>query len=72
MAEIVSPSVTLPDGSSRPVTCGQCGTTTFKQETAKMEGRWGMTQHKATLLVCAHCSHVETFYSTRVIFMQAN
>ena len=70
MADIVNPHVSLPGGGTRPVTCTQCGTTTFEHETAKSEGRWGFTQHKTTLLVCTHCSHIESFYDNRVIFTQ--
>lgn len=52
------------------MTCTQCGTTTFWHETAKTESRWGITQHKTTLLVCTNCSHIESFYENRVVFAQ--
>lgn len=68
MSELVSPSITLPDGTKKPVVCTQCGNQRFEQEVAKSESRWGMTQHRTLLFVCVDCSHIESFYSDRVIF----
>lgn len=72
MAEIVSPMITTPAGEQRPVTCTQCGNIRFERQVEKTESRWGFTQHKMTLFVCTHCQHVEQFYASRVIFMQAD
>ena len=48
--------------------CPLCGTTTYEQQTERTDGRWGITSHVKTLLICTQCRYVLTFYDRNSIF----
>jgi predicted nucleic-acid-binding Zn-ribbon protein len=49
-------------------TCPLCGNEEYDREEERTDGRWGMTTHIKTLLVCTRCRYVLTFYDHNSIF----
>jgi hypothetical protein len=48
--------------------CPLCGNSSYQQEEERTDGRWGLTSHRKTLLICDRCRFVLTFYDTHSIF----
>ncbi|MBT0995770.1 hypothetical protein KIN34_15935 [Cellulomonas sp. DKR-3] len=51
----------------RPV-CPMCSNDQFERQEERTDGRWGITSHVKTLLVCTRCRFVLTFYDRNSIF----
>jgi hypothetical protein len=56
------------DAGARLPTCPLCSNQSFQREEERTEGRWGMTTHVKTLLICDRCRFVLTFYDSNSIF----
>lgn len=50
------------------LSCPLCENTTFQQELARSDSRWGFTSHRMTLMICQRCRYVLHFYDKHTIF----
>lgn len=48
--------------------CPLCRSTEFQVEEGRLGGRWGMTSHRLTLMICVRCRYILQFYDKHSIF----
>ncbi|WP_329091754.1 MULTISPECIES: hypothetical protein [unclassified Streptosporangium] len=48
--------------------CPLCHGTEFQREEGRLAGRWGMTSHRLTLMICVRCRYILQFYDKHSIF----